>query len=155
MQSTRGDAPEPRRRVKSREVSGEEEESATTVPKSDLHSDEADSVMSERRQEEQPGCRVHRITGSKHRSEEPPRFHSTHGMKNVLTLPRAGARSRARLTDSFQGTVCPGCCDTRFLFLLAPLQPLRKERPPADPLSPLRRQPSHTLTQNSERVPSC
>lgn len=54
--------------------------------------------------------------------------------------PGRAPRSRARLTDSFQVTLCPGCCDTHFvhfLFLLAPLQPLRKwrrlilSRPPA------------------------
>lgn len=91
MQPAGGNAWEPRRRAKSRGVSGEEEEeSATAVPISGLQSDEANSMVSERKQEEQPGCRVHSFTSSKHRREEPPRCHSTLGMNDIPTLPRAG-----------------------------------------------------------------
>ena len=91
MQPTVGDAREPRRRAKSRGVSGqEEEEESATVPKSGLQSDEANSMVLERKQEEQPGCRVHSFTGSKHRREQPPRCHSTLGMNDIPTLPRGG-----------------------------------------------------------------
>lgn len=58
-----------------RELSGEEDgESTTTGPESDLLSDETNSVMSERKQEEQPGCRVHSFAGGKHGREAPCGF---------------------------------------------------------------------------------